>query len=208
MALEHEYSLLGSNRASVGRWLYVAAAALSAGIVFVLLAAVDLAKAVGLNQNLPPGVLSLVGAGSVYLVLYGLFDRYGWKVGPIGRWLKLPNLAGKWTVEGVALDKQPNIAWRGTVTIVQSWDKLRVHMETAQSASDSIAAALQPDEAAGYHLMYHYRNQPRIGETELAAHHGFAELTFALGEQSASGEYFNGRGRNTWGKLTLTREAS
>lgn len=120
--------------------------------------------------------------------------------------MKLPNLAGKWKVEGLTLEKEPHTAWFGTATVVQSWDKLRVHLETPQSISDSIAAALQPDEAAGYHLMYHYRNQPRIGEAKLVAHHGFAELIFAHDERSATGEYFNGRGRNTWGKLTLTRE--
>lgn len=86
MALEHEYSLLsGSSRAHVGRWLYALAAAISAAIVFVMLAIVDLAKVWGLNANVPPGVLSLIGAASVYAGLYWLFDHYGWKLGPVSR---------------------------------------------------------------------------------------------------------------------------
>lgn len=207
MKLDHEYALLeGYNRASVGRWLQVGAATLSAVIVFVLLSVVDLAKRYGLNVNLPPVVLSLVGAGSVYGALYWLFSRHLWKVASVARLLKVPNLAGKWSCEGVTLEKAPNITWLGTVTIIQSWDKLRIHLQTEQSASDSIAAALLHDEAVGYRLLYHYENRPRIGETALSAHHGFAELTFAHDENSATGEYFNGRGRNTWGTLKLTRK--
>jgi hypothetical protein len=208
MSLEHEYALVGGyNRSHVGRWLARVSAAVSAGAVFLLLAAVDLAKSLGVNANLPPAVLSLLGAGMVYAALYWVFDRYAWRIPVIGRALKVPDLSGRWTCEGVGLDRDPSVRWSGTVVIVQSWDRLRVHLRTDQSCSDSVAAALLHDEAAGYRLMYHYRNQPRIGEAELTAHHGFAELTFAPGAQSASGEYFNGRGRNTFGTMKLMKEA-
>jgi hypothetical protein len=208
MNLDHEYAVLGGyNRSSVGRWLYAAAAGISAAVVFVLLALVDLAKLLDLNANLPPGVLSLVGAASVYGALYWVFDRYAWKLGPVGRILKVANLAGSWTCNGVSLERNPPVAWTGTLTIVQSWDRLRVHLETSQSSSDSIAAALLHDSAIGYRLLYHYRNNPRIGEVGLAAHHGFAELVFGTDGDTATGEYFNGRGRNTWGTMSLTKDA-
>ena len=126
-------------------------------------------------------------------------------MGPLGRVLRVPNLSGVWQCKGVSLDRTPPTSWTGKVTIVQSWDKLRVHVETKQSVSDSISAALLYDAAAGYRLMYQYRNHPRMGETELAAHHGFAELTFAPGEVTAAGDYFNGRGRNTYGTMQLRR---
>jgi len=208
MSLEHEYALVGGyNRTHVGKWLLRISAAISAGAVFVLLSAVDLAKSLGLNVNLPPSVLSLVGAGMVYGLLYWIFDRHAWRIAAIGRALKVPDLSGRWKVDGLSVDRDPQTSWSGTITIIQSWDKLRVHLETGQSSSDSVAAALLHDEAAGYRLMYHYRNQPRIGEPELSAHHGFAELTFAPDGTSATGEYFNGRGRNTFGTMTLTKEA-
>lgn len=207
MSLEHEYALVGGyNRTHVGKWLLRISAAISAGAVFVLLSAVDLAKSLGLNVNLPPSVLSLVGAGMVYGLLYWIFDRHAWRLAAIGRALKVPDLSGRWVVEGISLDRVPQTPWSGTITIVQSWDKLRVHLETGQSSSDSVAAALLHDEAAGYRLMYHYRNQPRIGETELTAHHGFAELTFSTDGTAATGEYFNGRGRNTYGTMTLRKD--
>lgn len=207
MVFEHEYALIGGfNRSHVGRWLGGAAAAISAAVVFVVLSAVDLAKAWGWNVNVPPTLLSLLGAGAVYGILYWLFDRFAWRIAPLGRFLKVPNLAGQWVCEGQPLESDVAKPWKGRMTIIQSWDKLRIHLDTGQSSSDSIAAALQHDAAAGYRLMYHYRNQPRANERELSHHHGFAELTFAPGEQSATGDYFNGRGRNTFGMLTLKRK--
>jgi hypothetical protein len=191
----------------VGRWLGGTAALISGLIVFVVLSAVDLAKAWGLNVNMPPTVLSLVGAGAVYGALYWLFDRYAWKITPLGRLLKVPDLSGDWLCEGLPLESETAKPWKGRVTIVQSWDRLRLHLATEQSSSDSVAAALQHDAAVGYRLMYHYRNQPRPGERELSAHHGFAELTFARDQKSATGDYFNGRGRNTFGTIRLSREA-
>lgn len=205
--MEHEYALLkGFNRANIGRWLQLTAASVSAAIVFFVLSIVDIAKKFGINVNLPPTVLSLIGAGSVYALLYWLFSRHIWKISTVGRWLKVPNLAGTWSCTGLTQQIEPHIVWTGSVRIVQSWDKLRIHLKTDHSTSDSIAAALLFDEATGYRLMYHYQNRPRIGETNLSAHHGFAELIFTEDAKSATGEYFNGRGRNTWGTLLLTKD--
>ena len=53
--LEHEYSVLGGvSRTKVGRYLSLISAAVSAGIVFILLWGVDLAKRFGVPANLPP----------------------------------------------------------------------------------------------------------------------------------------------------------
>lgn len=209
MPLEHEYALLGGcNRAAVGKWIARASALISAAAVFVLLSVVDLAHSIGINANLPPAVMSLVGAGMVYTLLYWIFDHYAWRVGPLGKMLKVPHLAGTWSCEGVSVDRVPPFPWQAKITIVQSWDRIRVHLATSQSSSDSVAAALLHDAAVGYRLLYHYRNHPRVGEADLAAHHGFAELIFTADGKSASGEYFNGRGRNTFGTMKLIKEAN
>lgn len=209
MVHDHEYAILGGcNRSHVGRWLATVAATISAAIVFVVLSLVDVAKASGLNVNLPPTALSLVGAGAIYAALYWLLNQYLWRQRPIGPLLKVPNLAGTWLVEGTPLETTTSVPWNGRVTILQSWDKLRIHLVTKDSSSDSLSAALQYDEAVGYVLMYHYRNQPKPTERHLAPHHGFAELTFASDGQTAEGDYFNGRGRNTFGTLKLVREVS
>lgn len=56
--------------------------------------------------------------------------------------------------------------------------------------------------------MYSYKNEPRAGEPELNAHVGHCEMRFARGMARAEGDYFNARGRGTFGRMTLTRKAS
>lgn len=205
---EHEYALLGGfNRAKVGRYVGALAATISAGIVFVLLAFVNLAQRFGIPANLTPAVLALVGAGAVFSALYWIFERHIWRWSPVARLLRVPDLSGRWLCQGQTLnaDGSPSYPWTAEVTIVQSWDKLRVRLKTPQSGSNSITAALIYDEADGYRLLYNYRNDPRINETALKSHLGFADLIFARDQQSAEGEFFNGHGRFTFGTMKLQR---
>jgi len=209
MRQEHEYALLGGlNRAKIGRYLALVAAAISSAIVFLLLMLVDVARSFGLQQNLPPVVLSMVGAGTVYAVLYAVFDRYAWKIPRLSALLRVPNLSGVWRCDGQTLkpDQSSGTAWQGEIVIVQSWDKIRVRLKTSRSNSNSIAAALMYDEADGYRLMYNYVNEPKIGEMDLSAHRGFAEFVFSADQRTAEGEYFNGHGRFTFGTMQLVRE--
>jgi SMODS-associating 2TM, beta-strand rich effector domain len=205
---EHEYALLGgTNRTKVGRYLSLLAASVSAGIVFILLSAVNIAHRWGLPVNLTPAVLSLVGAGAVFAALYWLFDRYAWRWPYLGKIIKVPNLAGDWNCVGQTInaDGTPGYGWNATIKIFQSWDKIRVRLKTSQSGSNSISAALICDDADGYRLLYNYRNNPRIDEIELKSHLGFSELVFSKDLVSAEGEYFNGHGRYTFGTMHLTR---
>ena len=205
---DHEYALLGGiNRAKVGRYLSVAAAAISALVMLCVLALWDVAKALGLPPNIPPAVLSLIGAGSIFTVLYWFLDRHAWKWAPVGGWLKAPDLSGEWDCQGTTLAPDGSVAfeWSGTIKIVQSWDKIRVRLTTSTSGSNSLAAALVCDEADGFRLLYNYRNDPRVGEPELQTHRGFAELVFSPDRSTAEGEYFNGDGRFTFGTMKLVK---
>ena len=173
MNQDHEYAVLGGvNRAKIGRYLALASASVSGGIVFLLLALVDVAHRFGVPANLRPEVVSMVGAGSVFGALYWLLNRYAWRWAGIAQWLKVPNLRGEWTCHGETLDLDGRVkfSWHGALTITQSWDKLRVRLKTAQSGSNSISAALVRDDIEGCVLLYHYQNDPRIGEPGLRAH--------------------------------------
>lgn len=205
--MNHEYALLGGfNRTHLGRWLAVASGILSGAITFVALRIVDLATRFGWDVNLTPSAMSLLGAGVVYISVYFLFSRWLWSHPWLTKALKAPNLAGTWQCDGITMSETPEIAWHGVVTIEQDWDRIRVHSRTAQSSSVSISAALQYDPTGGHRLLYHYRNEPRPGEEKsLAQHHGFAELVFRS-DKEAEGHYFNGRGRQTFGRMMLTRE--
>jgi hypothetical protein len=204
----HEYSLVGgTNRAKIGRYLTLIAASVSAGIVFILLSAVDLAHRLGWNVNLTPSVLSLVGAAAVFGALYWIFDRFAWQWPFLNTLIKVPNLSGSWSCEGQTINPDGTLGytWQASITIVQSWDKIRLRLRTAQSGSDSITAGLICDDAEGYRLLYNYRNIPKIGEVDLKSHIGFAELVFAKDLETAEGEYFNGHGRYTFGTMKLKR---
>jgi len=206
--MEHEYVVLGGiNRAQVGRYITGTASAVSGFLVWALLQAVDIAKKLGVGVNLPPVLLSLLGAGTVYAGLYLLFRKWIWRLPWIMRWLKVANVAGVWTCEGTPFPRADSkaTAWTGTVTITQDWDRFRVHLRTAQSASNSVVAALTVDPIEGYVLLYSYKNEPRPGEAELHAHRGFAKLVFDKGLQRAEGDYFNGDGRHSSGTMILRR---
>lgn len=207
--MDHEYSVLGGiNRARIGQVIGTIAAAVSSVLVAILLAAVDLATALGLGHLLPTVLLPPIGAGIVFGVLYWLFDRHAWKHRWLAGALCVPDLAGKWRVEGQTInpDKSKGYAWSGEVVIVQTWDRIRVRLKTAQSGSNSVTAALVKDEADGYRLFYSYKNDPRIDQPELQSHRGYAEITFSPDLKRGEGEYFNGLGRFTFGTMILTRE--
>ena len=203
--MEHEYSVLGGlNRAAIGRYLSIAASAIAAGLGTLAALLIDLAKRIGIAEQIPALVLWPLTAGMIYIALYWLFESHIWKWGSLARLLKVPDLSGIWDCQGETLS-EGGAAWAGEVMIVQSWDKLRVRLKTGESGSNSVAAALVYDQADGFRLLYNYKNEPRIGETELKSHRGSAELTFAPDLQSAEGEYFNGHGRYTYGMMKLAR---
>lgn len=205
--LEHEYTMLGGiSRVKVGRYLALISSAISAGIVFIVLWAVNVAQKFGLPANVPPSVMSLVGAGAVFIVLNWLLNRYAWRWAGVSRLLKVPDLSGTWACSGMSLDKtNPHGAWEGEITIVQSWDKIRVRLKTATSGSNSKTAALVNDEADGWRLFYNYQNEPKIDQPDLNPHRGFAEIVFDRSLTTGAGEYFNGYGRYTYGTMSLKR---
>jgi hypothetical protein len=207
---DHEYSVLGGfNRANIGHTIGVIAAAVSSAIVTTFLWLVDYARQLGFGDRIPSLILWPISAGLIYALIYWLFNKYVWKIPQLNRLLKVPDLAGDWDCEGQTInpDKTPGYSWEAKVTITQSWDKIRVRLKTEQSGSNSIAAALLHDEIDGYRLLYNYKNDPNVDEPELQPHRGFADITFAPDLKTASGEYFNGHGRFTFGTMKFTRLA-
>jgi len=130
--MDHEYVVRGGvNRADIGKYLTRTASVVSGLLVWVLLQAVDLAKQFGLSTNLPPVALSLIGAGTVYAVLYLIFRRWIWRMPLVANWLKVADLSGIWICEGHPFPRADSLAvdWQGTMTITQDWDKVRIHLD-------------------------------------------------------------------------------
>lgn len=208
MGPDHEYALLhGVSRAVVARTLAFLAMLIASLLVALALAAVHFAESIGLMSGAPRVLVWPLTATVIWGLLYAVFDRYVWRIPFLLRWMKLPDLRGEWDCIGRTInpDQTPSYCWEGVVTITQSWDRIKVRLRTAQSRSSSVSAAIAAEETGEYRLLYHYVNDPRSDSTDLSAHRGFADILVAADGTSAEGEYFNGRGRFTFGTMTWQR---
>ena len=189
----HSYELEGRGR------VVLALAAISVVLVWALDVGLD---ATGYE---PRWWLSVPSFGGFYAVLYWLFDNHVW------RWrlwrnaglLKVPDLNGKW--EGQVESSYGNGSIHEVViSIAQRWSKLLVSFETEQSRSYSIAATLKVVDLANPELSYLYVNQPKASAPgSMEMHQGTSSLE--LKGSVLEGEYYTGRGRMTYGSITLTR---
>ncbi|MGL4032722.1 Cap15 family CBASS effector [Kosakonia cowanii] len=204
----HEYIVIcGFNRSRVGKIIGGVSSVLSALIIYVVLTILQHYSFFDYQSVLPPSISSLISAGGIYIGLYYLFNSRWWKSPKISRLLNVPDLSGEWDCQGQGKNMAGDeFQWSAVIKIFQSWDKVHIRMDTLQSGSDSVAASIVYDEGVGYRLIYNYRNDPRINETHLNSHMGFAEFTFSQDMKSADGEYFNGRGRNTFGTMKIVRK--
>ena len=204
----HEYIVIcGFNRSRVGKIIGGVASVLSAIIIYIVLTVMQHYSFLDYKSVLPPSLSSLISAGGIYVGLYYFFNSRWWKTPKISRLLNVPDLSGEWDCQGEGRNiSGEKYEWNAVIKIVQSWDKVHIRMQTSQSGSDSVAASIIYDEGIGYRLIYNYKNDPKINESHLRAHMGFAEFTFSEDLKSADGEYFNGRGRNTFGTMQIVRK--
>jgi hypothetical protein len=205
---DHEYAVIGHSRTVIGRHLGTLAAALASGAVLAVGSLLGVAEKLGLKFDIPPIILWPLTAGAIFPVVHWAFNRYVWRWSRVVAWLKIPDLNGEWECEGESLDTGKSVLfrWQGTVTITQTWEKIWVNVRTESSNSHSGSAALTCEADGRCRLMYSYRNDPKIGEKELASHVGFAEFVFSKDLKTAEGDYFNNKGRYTFGRMRLTRE--
>lgn len=205
--LLHEYSIVGHSRAVIGRHLGTLAAAIASACSVVSVAAWNLVESLGFSSPAPKIGLLTISAGAVFYVVHALFNHWVWKFGICRRVFKIPDLNGEWECKGQTLHEgTPTYEWKGLVTIIQTWEKIKVRLQTDSSKSYSIAAAIINDPGRGFLLMYSYRNEPKIGVPELHSHVGYCEFSFDESLSAAEGEYFNNKGRVTYGRMTLKRK--
>lgn len=203
---QHEYAVVGHNRALYGRWLFTLASFSAAVFTALGLVVAEAAKSWGVSDGLRNWALAPLSAAAVFGLLHLVFKKFGWK---ILCWFKaFPNVSGRWKCRGETVDDNGNVTfeWDAVVTIVQDWERIKVNLKTSQSGSYSVAASLLPEADGDWMLMYSYRNEPRQGEPELKSHIGYCELHFAADGRAAEGDYFNARGRKTAGRMKLTKE--
>lgn len=207
MASNHEYSVIGHSRATVGRFLGIGAGLLSSFIAVIFLSAITYAEQWGFIHARAFWILPTTAA-IFYTLGHLAFDKWAWRTWLIHFVLDVPDLRGKWICAGESINPITGAVeheWSAVITISQSWEKIRIYSETTQSRSRSVAASIIKEEDIGYILMYSYRNEPLPGEPQLKAHYGYAEWQISSDRTMADAQYFNGGGRFTGGRMKITR---
>lgn len=203
----HDYAIFNHSRSNIGRFLgmgsMILAGALTSGLV-------ALSTLTGNTIFAGAGITSAV----VYLGFHWFFNQTLWKF----KRLKIPNIEGVWIVRGESLkegeiqpEEEDNVRfhWKGELDIAQTWEKISITQETAQSKSESYTATLEKctKTTGGSVLHYSYKNFPKTGEHhELSSHRGYCEITFDEAAKTAEASYFNSSGRRTFGKMYLTKK--
>lgn len=201
----HEYAIGGHDRASIGRYIGIFAALIASAATSASVSLVSVLVGYGFPTWTHTLVMVPISAGLAYTVAHALFNRFVWR--GMALFSNLPNIDGTWACTGETLDSEgmAQYSWTARITISQSWQKIRVRSATDKSASNSVSAALIPEPDGCWMLIYSYRNEPRAGVSELHSHIGYSELRFEKDLNRAEGDYFNAKGRSTFGHMTLSK---
>ena len=149
----------------------------------------------------------LLAAFGFYGLLYWLFDRVLWKAAYLARLHGVPDLNGKYLVTVLSSHEGHATTHNGSASIVQSWSHLVVRIEFEESSSRSTGGWLSSAPGAGVILVYAYANTPRgAAPPDLNQHDGTASVIFDA-SRCASGSYYTGRGRTTYGEVTFEPES-
>jgi hypothetical protein len=148
-------------------------------------------------------------SSALFYVIYLLFDKWGWRISWFRKIFLVPDLNGNWNCHGLTLrqgEESPNKEWDSSITIVQSWSKIIVHLKTQTSQSQSTSASVVHEDGNGYRLRFSYSNTPKSGNDELRPHAGFCEILFDKEIKNGDGEYFTNHQRLTFGTMKLTKK--
>lgn len=158
-------------------------------------------------QVQPPWWVEAPSLFGFYGLLFWLFNEYLWKIKFFRMVMRIrtPNLNGNY--EGVLSSSHDRFASEKSVRycIKQKWNGIVVFSETDHSTSQSVTGAFNLSDVHRNSFVFQYENKPKAHAPDgMNRHCGFADFYFET-SASISGEFFNGRGRLTYGHLTLKR---
>ena len=194
----HDYTIDSRERVFVVRIFFLASALVS-GIAAALIPS-DLLP---MRWLLPiPSIALFFG------VSYWAFDNWlwRWRLLRVMRLISVPDLRGTWT--GTVASSYTEFEHRQpvTVTIEQTWTKLAVRLNAAESRSWSITASILTNAPEGLVLTYLFDNQPEAeSDRTMERFRGTTVLVRAAADR-LEGHYYSGRGRQTYGSIKLCRQ--
>lgn len=143
-----------------------------------------------------------LSAGVIYGGLIFLYECWGW------RWLStIKDLNGTW-VGNITTTHNGGTTVPCVMRVRQTWTRMAIELETAQSRSRTTMAALYDDQPGDVGLKYEYVSEPRnLAVQTMHTHRGVCTLAITANskESRLSGDYFTGRGRVTRGEIAVHR---
>lgn len=193
----HDYAIDSRERVFVVSTLFTASAIVAA------------VAAILMPSDLTPvrWLLPIPSIALVFGVFYWGFDNWlwRWRFLRVLRLISVPDLRGVWTGTVASSYTGFEKTQPVTVTIEQTWTKMVVRLNAAESRSWSMTASVLTKAPEGMVLTYLFDNQPEpqsVGTMER-----FRGTTVLVSEAPArlEGYYYTGRGRQTHGSLKLRR---
>lgn len=158
----------------------------------------------------PSWLVSAPAVAASFGIVYGFVERTAWRwraLRAVGIIDTLP-VAGKYRGELAS-------SYGGTrlpveLEVEQSWTRISVRLKVLESESStslSLAATLHREGVSRSRLTYFYRNtvRPTVADSDMNDHDGTAEIVIDTGAGTATGRYYNYRGRQ--GNLDLSKRA-
>lgn len=91
------------------------------------------------------------------------------------------------------------------ISIWQTWDKILICLNTESSQSYSQSCSISHKDHPAPTLSYVYVNEPKAGSVKsMEIHYGMCMLSLNSGQ--LSGEFFTGRGRQTFGTIEVLKK--
>jgi len=188
----HAYSCDTKDRYLVHIYLIV----ISIGLAYLVQLAVG-----SFNREIPWWI-GMPGIFGIYGILYLLYSKTLWKIQVVRTifQIKTPHIYGKYSgtlkssFDNFKAEKKVNIE------IKQTWDRIHIDLrtESSQSYSQSCSIAIKDKDTPA--ITYNFLNEPNIGTTRtMEIHYGMC--TLFLKDKKLTGEFFTGRGRQTFGSI-------
>jgi hypothetical protein len=151
-------------------------------------------------------VRALLGAPGLALMTLGLYDRWVWRLGPIG----MPILAGTWKGSLISSWRDPNNPAKTTdptevfVVIRQTATSITVTLLSRESRSWSIASSINRSSDGQHEIAWAYRNEPLTSLARRSTMHYGGALIAGVSRRRPmrlEGRYWTERG--TTGDIAL-----
>lgn len=178
-------------------------------LVPLYLAAASITAAFLLHKTLEgviPWWIDVPSVAGFYALFYLVFERWLWRLPFIhsSGLLRVPNLNGRWNGY-VTSSFDGHVTNHDTyLEIHQTWTELSVCLRTDRSQSHSLIGTITTQNPTAGTLGYEYINEPKANAVaNMQIHRGTArlDLTKLKDRWVLEGEYYSGRGRQSFGTL-------